>query len=893
MSPRLALYFLGPPQIHLDDKPIRTDRRKAVALLAYLAMHHGEHTREFLSGLLWPDYDQAKAYSNLRRTIWEIHQAIGEDWLLAHRESVSLENGKIDFDVAQFRDLLSQARQQSDITLRIPLLSDAVKLYRNHFLTGFSLKDAFPFNEWAYAESEELRRQLAGALTTISEDYCALGQAEKAIPHARRLISLDPLNESAHRQLMEVYIQAGQHSAALKQYQTCEQILRQELNLDPQPETRTVYKKIRKGEMKPVRVEEKAEAVEPKHNLPLQLSSFIGREKEQEEIIHLLAKHRLVTLAGVGGIGKTRISLEVGQKVLNDYPDGVWFIALDSLSDPALVPQTVAAVFDIRESPDRPVIEILKNVLLEKKVLLILDNCEHLMDGCAQLIRALLQNCPNLKILATSREILNMEGEAVYYLPSLSLPENDNLLTEKLTEYESIRLFAERAVLTLSSFMLMEENIQPVVYICRRVDGIPLAIELAAVHIDILQPKEILKQLNDSFALLVSDSQIILPRHQTMRASMDWSWRLLVETEQMFLRQLSVFAGGWTLESAQAVCDRDALNLTSTLVKKSLIIVDQKTEDETRYHFHEIVRQYMREKLIELGEEEVIRTRHLQYFLQLSEQAEPALRGPTQIEWMSRLNDERDNIRAALEWADKTDLEAGLYLSSRLIIFWEIFDIREGAHWLEEFTQKTESRAYSHARAKALCALGQSKNWLERLTEAHSAAQESLDLYRVCGDKYGEIDALLLLAAIVDPSKAVELSQQALTLAESINDKWRTAQSLFVSSWGRYERYSYIEKALTLFQVVGDLRYMGECLAELGRLRMLNNDIESAENLLSKAMVVFRKLDIKSEISGLLGGYGRIAAIKGNYEQAYTYLKEDAVVAEEYGYRINYLFALI
>src|SRR5919106_1875886 len=175
MSPRLALYFLGPPQINLDDRPIRTDRRKAVALLTYLALNHGEHTREFLSGLLWPDYNQAKAYSNLRRTIWEIHQAVGEDWLLADRETESLENDKIDLDVAQFQDLLSRARHQSDITLRIPLLSDAVKLYRNHFLTGFSIKDAFPFNEWTYDESEELRRQLAEALTTLSKDYCALG----------------------------------------------------------------------------------------------------------------------------------------------------------------------------------------------------------------------------------------------------------------------------------------------------------------------------------------------------------------------------------------------------------------------------------------------------------------------------------------------------------------------------------------------------------------------------------------------------------------------------------------------------------------------------------------------------------------------------------------------
>ncbi|HMD79745.1 MAG TPA: BTAD domain-containing putative transcriptional regulator, partial [Anaerolineales bacterium] len=360
MSPRLALQLLGIPQLYLGDIPVTTDRRKAIALLAYLAVndikHPQRHSRESLSALFWPDYEQSRAFSNLRRTIWEIHQIIGADWLIAKRDSVQLnDEAEIDVDVASFQDLLSRSQQQADSSTRIPLLVEATKIYRNHFLTGFSLKDAYPFNEWVYAASEQLRRQLAGALATLSEDYCALGQAEKAIPHARRLITLDPLNESAHRQLMEVYLQAGQHSAALKQYQTCEQILRKELNLDPQPETRALYKKIRKGETNLVRIEEKAEAIEPQHNLPLQLSSFIGREKETEEVANLLARNRLVTLAGVGGIGKTRLSLQVGQKVLNNYPNGVWLIELDSLSDPMLVPQTVASVFDIKESHDYPI----------------------------------------------------------------------------------------------------------------------------------------------------------------------------------------------------------------------------------------------------------------------------------------------------------------------------------------------------------------------------------------------------------------------------------------------------------------------------------------------------------------------------------------------------------
>ena len=896
MPNRLVLEFLGLPQLHLDDKPIATDRRKVIALLAYLAVSdigypHQRYTRESLSALLWPDYEQAKAFSNLRRTIWEVHQALGENWLIAGRDVVHLnQEAEIDLDVARFRDLVAHGRQQKDPLRRISLMGDAVQLYRNHFLTGFSLKDAYPFNGWAYTESEELRSQLADALALLSEDYCALAQAEKAIPYARKLATLDPLNEAAHRQLMEVYLQAGQHSAALKQYQTCEQILRKELNLDPQPETRALYKMIRKGEIKPIRVEKQVETFTPKHNLPSQLSTFIGREKEQEEIAHLLKKNRLVTLAGVGGIGKTRLSLQVGLKLLSDYPDGVWFVALDSLADPLLVTQTIASVFDIRESRDRPIIEILINILREKTTLVILDNCEHLLEACTKLITILLQNCPNLKILATSRELLNMAGEATYYLPSLSFPK-DRAPLEKLTEYESIQLFTQRAALALSSFRMTKENAQTIMDICRRVDGIPLGIELAAAHINILRTKEILRQLNESFSLLATDSRIALPRHQTMQASLDWSWSLLSVAERTFLRQLSVFAGGWTLESAQAVCEGNALNLISALLKKSLIIVDRNISGQTRYRFHEIVRQYMREKLLESGEEENIRTRHLQYFLQLSQQAEPALRGPTQVEWMSRLNDERDNIRAALEWADKTDVQAGLYLASRLNIFWEIFDIREGAHWLEKIIQKPGSKTYHHARAEALRALGWFKNWLERFAEARSVAQESLDLYRICGDKYGEVDALLLLSTIVNPSEAGEFHQQALSLAESINDKWRTAYALYLWGWDQQARHSYLEQALVLFREVGDLRYMAECMTALGRSKLLNNEIEAAQKMLNEATILLRKLKIKSGMSGVLQAYGRIAAIKGDYEQAYTHLQEDAKISEEYGYRINYLFS--
>ena len=345
----------------------------------------------------------------------------------------------------QFETLVAQSRAyaQRDISIRIPLLSDAVKLYRNHFLTGFSLKDAPDFNEWAFAKSEELRHQLSRALVMLSEDYCTVGQAEQAIPYARRLITLDPLNESSHRQLMQVYIQAGQHSAALKQYQACEQILRKELGIDPQQETRDLYKKIRKREIKPVQAEKQKEKSAPSHNLPLQLSSFIGREKEQKAIAKLVSSHRLVTLTGAGGIGKTRLSLKVGEQLLDHFTHGVWFVELASLNDSALVPQAVSIVFGLVERSESTLTEKLIYFLQSKIDLLILDNCEHLIDACAQLTETLLKNCPNLKILATSREALGLAGEALVQVPSLSMPKGNQV--DQIADFEAIRLFAERA----------------------------------------------------------------------------------------------------------------------------------------------------------------------------------------------------------------------------------------------------------------------------------------------------------------------------------------------------------------------------------------------------------------------------------------------------------------
>jgi predicted ATPase len=629
-------------------------------------------------------------------------------------------------------------------------------------------------------------------------------------------------------------------------------------------------------------------------NLPIYLTSFIGREKEIDEIKVLLLKNRLVTLVGAGGIGKTRLSLKVGGNLLHDYPNGVWFVALDSLSDPALVPHEVASAFDIREgSSDQPILNRLLYFLRSKTTLLVLDNCEHLLYGCAQLVQRLLTDCPGLQILATSREVLNLDGEAAYVLTSLSIPERDISL-ETLIGYESIRLFVERASLAHSSFRLTDENARAILEISRRVDGIPLAIELAAAHTNILQAKEILQQLDQSFSLLASDGLMRMERHRTLQASLDWSWGLLSESEQRLLRQLSVFAGGWTLESARVVCDGDIFTLTGSLTKKSLIVVDQEPGRETRYHFHEIVRQYAHEKLVESGEEETVRTRHLQYFLNLSKHAETALKGPTQSEWISRLSNERDNIRTALEKAEAADAEAGLYLSGRLHRFWERFDLREGARWLAKFLEKEESKSYPLARAKALCTQTWLMVWVQEFYLARLAAQECLDLYKACGDIFGEIDGLLAMS-LPDPttSQDIELLQQALNLSKSLGDQWREAQVMVQLSWSSNdyrESISFMEEAVILFKKVGDLELATQHMISLGNYEIRNDNVRLAQKWLDEAKKINQNLDsagLKSEIIGLSG---TIALIKGDYEAARAQLGKAAAIAESLGHQWSLLW---
>jgi non-specific serine/threonine protein kinase len=399
----------------------------------------------------------------------------------------------------------------------------------------------------------------------------------------------------------------------------------------------------------------------PPTNLPISLTSFIGREREIAEVTRLLAgppsESRLLTLTGAGGCGKTRLALRVAGEALGDFPDGVWLVELAALADPALVAGAVAMAVGVREVPGRALTESLVDHLRDRTLLLILDNCEHLVAAAAGLADVLLRSCPRLRVLATSREPLGSAGETIWRVPSLTLPPlsaADAPLLEPLTRYEAVRLFVERARAAVPAFAPSAENAPALVEICRRLDGIPLAIELAAARVRVFSAAQIAARLDDRFRLLTAGPRTALPRQQTLRATVDWSYDLLAEPERALLRRLSVFAGGWTFEAAEAVAAGDGiqthavLDLMAQLVDKSLVIAEEQ-RGAVRYRLLETIRAYARDRLLEAGEAERTRDRHLAYFLGLAEEAEPRLRGAEERVTLDRLEAEHANLQAALE----------------------------------------------------------------------------------------------------------------------------------------------------------------------------------------------------------------------------------------------------
>ena len=637
------------------------------------------------------------------------------------------------------------------------------------------------------------------------------------------------------------------------------------------------------------------------NNLPTQLTSFVGREKELADVRRLLQNTHVLTLIGPGGTGKTRLSLEAAGEVLDQYPDGVWFVELAPLLDPLLVPRTTATAIGLRDESHRPVIDMLCDYLREKRVLLILDNCEHLVDACARMADRILRAAPDTRILASSREALGIGGEVTYRVPSLGLPDLSRLPpVEALNQYEAVKLFIDRATSAVSTFTVTNENAPALAQVCHQLDGIPLAIELAAAKIRVLSVEQIARRLNDRFRLLTGGSRTVLERHQTLRAAIDWSYNLLSPPEQVLFQRLSVFVGGWTLEAAEAVCEggsissEEVLQLLEQLIHKSLVIKEEE-HGESRYQMLETIREYAYERLLQAGEEQDIRDRHVSYFLKLTQQIDAGIMGPQHGDWLARANKEHNNLRSALEQALKGNIEAGLYISGSIAAFPE--DNHESRHWLAEFLQKPESKEYPHARAKALYGLSGALSNFEQYAEAYAAAEESLGLFRAVGDPHGEVDSLIslgwLLGSMGHPAKRTDVLEQALTQAKTLGDIRRQANvlSLLAGNNRDFTRsFALWEQALALYRQMGHGIAVANVLSDMGFHLLLDNQIDVAEKYLDEAKVLYEQVDLKWK-GQLLSAYGEMALRRGDFEGARDYFAEDERISSDIGFRIGQLWA--
>lgn len=639
------------------------------------------------------------------------------------------------------------------------------------------------------------------------------------------------------------------------------------------------------------------------HNLPAQLTSFIGREQEIAEAREALASTRILTFIGPGGTGKTRLCLQVAEEQFSQFKDGVWLIELAQLTDSTYVLSTIASTFHLRELHGVRLIDTVTDYLRGKQLLLILDNCEHLIETCARLSDHFLHGCPKLKIITSSREALGIPGETVYRVPSLSLPSaaEDGGRSENLMHYEATRLFSERASKANPQFTLTNNNAPHVTQICERLDGIPLAIELAAARVKLFTPQQIADRLDDRFKLLTGGSRTALPRQQTLRALIDWSYLALNETEQNVLRSLAVFSGGWTFEAAESVAGEvEALDGLSGLVNKSLVSVEERegeshypTGGSYRYRYLETIRQYAMEKLLESGEAVNVRDRHLAHFKEYTRRAEEHFGTLQRLLWLNRLEVEHDNIRSALAWALESDPESALQMVDRLSIFWLSRGYQaEGCNWCQAAISRAEvfsaaGPKMDQTRAKAYTALALlSVNRGDHHT-GQTAAKQGVALARELDDKLTLVRALVFLgfssAFLGDVKLAFDSLHESEDICRKFGYKEELANVLQALAYVTMEIHgakaleqlqSYMEESLGLSQGSRSPEAAVRTEGILARLAFYRGDLAEARKHADLMLDLHREMGDQFSVTGHQSEMAHVARQMGNYEEALALYRE-------------------
>lgn len=923
---KLTLLLLGTPRIERNGTPIEVDTRKAIALLAYLAITRQMHSRETLAALFWPDTLEARA--RLRRTLSVLYSALARSWLDIERETIRLEqSSQLSVDVDQFHYLLQAWREHGHTAEEIcptciTNLKEATELYRGDFMAGFTLRDSPAFDEWQTFQAERLRREMMTALERLTRGYTVYNEFDLAIHTAQKWLALDPLDETGHQLLMRVYSWDGQRAAALRQYQECVRLLEEELGVPPTKETTNLYEKIRDGEVlegveqftsqprvwgHPPAVT--APAVLP--SLPLPITPFFGRTAELTELSQLLSKPecRLLTIVGLGGAGKTRLALQCAHQLQAQFSDGVYFVPLETVQQSEFLATAILQALDVpvrgKNSPPQQVIQALQG----KNLLLVCDNMEQLA-GQSSWLGELLKQAAGFKLLVTSRERLNLQGEWLFPLPGMDFPADGQA---DPAGYSAVQLFTQRAQTVLHSFQPTSPEQQAIATICQQLEGLPLAIELAAGWVGMISCAEIAQEIQKSLDLLTTTMQDVPERHRSMRALFDSSWHYLTPAEQMALQKLAVFRGGFDRAAAGELAQA-SLPLLLSLSHKALL---QRVNEQT-FAMHPLLKQYVLEKLPP-AEWDTLQQQHAFYYAHFVHQQ----RAHTyRLEIWRQIEPRLENIRQAWQWGVAHQQET--VLQQLLEPLYEFYESRtwyaEGAQLLEEahqqlanqpgisplFYQRLQARVgsfyfrvgkfalgekllqpclaffrplgYPADLAFVYSGLGKLAYGLGRYGESEQYQREAWQIYLGLGHPAGVAAALhnlgLALSSLSRYQEAAYFYQESLAVKLEIEDKSSAALTLVSLSavefsLGRYEQMrQYCLEGLALAEQFNNLYVAGLALNNLGLLAKQEGDYEQASHYYQTCRAHFRTIGFRVGMAGVTLNLGRVRSWQKNYEEA-------------------------
>jgi predicted ATPase/DNA-binding SARP family transcriptional activator len=853
---RIEFRLLGPLEVRRNGQPIVVRGGKPRSVLAMLLLHAGEVvSTDRLIEALWCARPPATAANALQAHVAALRRALEPERavLITRPPGYLLEIDTANLDTARFESLVSDghAALPEDPSRATGLLREALALWRGPALADFA------YESFAQAEAARLEEMRLAALEDRLEADLALGRHTEVVPELERVLAEHPLRERLAGQLMIALYRCGRQADASGVFQSIRSALVEKLGMEPGPALRQLLQQILeqdpelelKGPKPAAATAISAPARHPRHNLPIELTSFLGRERELAELGALLERTRLLTLTGAGGSGKTRLALRAARQALESCPDGVWLVELAPVSDPALVASAVVASAGIRAQAGT-LVEALRRSLSDSDVLIVLDNCEHLVDACAELAHELLSSCERARIMATSRQPLGVTGEVAWPVPALELPSATGAVSvNEVGQCAAVRLFVERARAAQPAFTLDPGTAATVAEICRRLDGIPLAIELAAARTRALTPCDILGRLDDRFRLLTRGTRDALPRHQTLQATIDWSHHLLSKRERMLFRRLSVFAGGWTLDDAERVCAHDTLpaedllDVLSDLVAKSLVSAEPSPTGTTNYRMLETLRAYADEQLRANGEDETVRRYHLEHFLQVAQEAHERRETTGLTAELNAILASQDNIRGALDFARTADPNGMLRLVGCVEQLWLAGNVTEGRRRLAEALAIA-----SDPKRERIRALNSSAG-LALLQQDHEEARrlidESIALANQLGDPSGEAWAWFWLGFLElngDPPtpdaalRSVEMHEQAADRVGICRSLVFAGGALTQAPKTMTEGLEALHRALAIAQELEDVWAEGFTRTFLGWAELTLGNLDAAAAHLARAV---------------------------------------------------------